>query len=295
MQTGFGFTSTAAEVLADLDLGGLRAVVTGGDRGVGLATARALASAGADVVLAVDDLDAGRRAVQSNGRPWAEVRAIDLADLASTRRFASEWQGPLHMLVLGAELRGAPQRKLSHAGWELQLAANYLGHFALSVGLRRALADANGARVVSVSSSAHLLAPVLFDDPRFDFLPYDPWLAYAQSKTACILLAVAAGRRWAADGVQVNACNPGPPDIPLWPCDGDPPQRSKTAEQAAAMSVLLAASPTVTGVTGRYFENGAEAPVVSQRPEDASGGVAPYALNAANAERLWTTALGAIG
>ena len=91
----------------------------------------------------------------------------------------------------------------------MQFATNHLGHFALALGLHDALAAAGGARIVSVSSAAHLRSPVVFDDIHFAFRPYDPWLAYGQSKTANVLFAVEATRRWAGDGITANALMPG--------------------------------------------------------------------------------------
>ncbi|MET0937039.1 MAG: hypothetical protein ABWX83_13685, partial [Luteibacter sp.] len=159
--------------------------------------------------------------------------------------------------------------------------------------LQDALAAAQGARVVSVSSSGNLIAPVLFDDLHFDFLPYDPLVAYGQSKSACALLAVEASRRWAGEGIFTNALNPGAIATNLQKHTGGlktPPERRKTAAQGAATSVLLAASPWLEGVGGRYFEDCNEAPVVTKRPADYSG-VAHYAVNAVNAQRLWEVAL----
>jgi NAD(P)-dependent dehydrogenase (short-subunit alcohol dehydrogenase family) len=83
---------------------------------------------------------------------------------------------------------GAPRMERTPEGWEMQFATNFLGHFALTVGLHKALAAAEGARIVSVSSSGNLIAPVIFDDLHFNFLPYEPFVAYGQSKTACALL-----------------------------------------------------------------------------------------------------------
>ena len=134
-----------------------------------------------------------------------------------------------------------------------------------------------------------MIAPVIFDDLHFDFLPYDPSVAYGPSKTACVLLAVEATRRWARDGILANALNPGAIATNLQRHTGGlktPIERRKTTAQGAATSVLLAASPLLNGIGGRYFEDCNEAPVVRKRPVDFSGGVALYALDPANAERL---------
>jgi NAD(P)-dependent dehydrogenase (short-subunit alcohol dehydrogenase family) len=175
----------------------------------------------------------------------------------------------------------------------MQFATNFLGHFALTLGLYDALAAADGARVVSVSSSANMIAPVLFDDLHFDFMPYAPLVAYGQSKTAAVLLAVEATRRWAGDGIVANALNPGAIATNLQRHTGGlqtPPERRKSPGQGAATSALLAGSPLIEGIGGRYFEDCREAETVARRPTDFSGGVAPYALDAENAARLWRIA-----
>jgi NAD(P)-dependent dehydrogenase (short-subunit alcohol dehydrogenase family) len=153
---------------------------------------------------------------------------------------------------------------------------------------------AEGARIVSVSSAAHLRSPVIFDDLNFAFREYTPFLAYGQSKTANVLFAVGATARWAHDGITANALMPGgiatnlqrhtPGMIEQARAAG---VRLKTAEQGAATSILVATSPDLEGVGGRYYEDCAEATVVERRGEWGGGGVAPYALDADNADRLW--------
>ena len=124
-----------------------------------------------------------------------------------------------------------PELERTPAGWEMQFATNFLGHFALTLGLRDALVAANGARVVCLSSSAHMFAPVFFDDPHFAFIPYAPFVAYGQSKTACALMALGLTRRWANDGIRANAVNPGAIATGLQRHTGGmqtPPERRKT-------------------------------------------------------------------
>ncbi len=143
-----------------------------------------------------------------------------------------------------------PELERTAEGWEMQFATNFMGHFALTVGLHDALAEADGARIVSVSSSGNLFSPVVFDDLHFDFRPYDPLLAYGQSKTAEALLAVEATRRWSGEGIYANALNPGAIATGLQKHTGGlrtPKERQKTAQQGAATSVLLAASPLLDG------------------------------------------------
>jgi len=190
-------------------------------------------------------------------------------------------------------------------GWELQFATNHLGHFALAAGLRPSLAagaaqpgQPGTARVVSVSSVGHVNGEVLFDDVNFERHPYDQWAAYSQSKTANVLFAVAAARRWAASGITANALNPGRitstgllrhvDPASLAPQSFDPSGRTgvsvKDIPQGAAASVLLAASPLVEGVTGKYFEDCQEA---GPHEPGVRRGVAGYALDPERADRLW--------
>ena len=299
IRTPFGAESTAADVIAGVDLTSKRSIVTGAASGIGLETARALASAGADVTLAVRDTDAGRRVaadiVASTGNQGVHVARLDLADLASVASFVAAWVGPLDILVDNAGIMATPELRTAE-GWELQFATNHLGHFALTTGLHDALAAAQHARVVVVSSVGHVNGEVLFDDIDFTEHPYDAWAAYAQSKTANILFAVAAAKRWAGDGITVNALNPGrivgtnlSRHMATPPATFDPKGTTgvsaKNIEQGAATSVLLAASPFVEGATGRYFEDCQEAtPFVP----GVRRGIADHALDPAKAERLWT-------
>jgi NAD(P)-dependent dehydrogenase (short-subunit alcohol dehydrogenase family) len=187
-------------------------------------------------------------------------------------------------------------------GFELQFATNHLGHFALAAGLHRALAAAGGARIVSVSSRAHLRSPVIFDDIHFLNRAYEPWDAYAQSKTANVLFAVEASRRWESDGITANALQPGTvrSNLQRYITDDDLERTRthieddsgsfhwKTPEQGAATAVLLATSPLLDGIGGRYFEDCNEA---GPSQPGTGRGVAPYALDPDAAARLWEISL----
>ncbi|MGU3498126.1 SDR family NAD(P)-dependent oxidoreductase [Mycobacterium sp. C31M] len=286
-----------------MDLAGKRAVVTGASSGIGVETARALAGAGAAVTLAVRDIARGAEVAAdistTTGNDRVEVAPIELADPSSVDAFVQTWSGPLHILVNNAGIMAIPQRTLTAYDQELHFATNHLGHFRLAVGLRPALAAAAGARIVSVSSAGNLLSPVNFDDLNYSFIPYDGISAYGQSKTANVLFAVGVGQRWADDGITANALMPGAIATgltrhmgPGWFDDqtDSMPMKAKTPEQGAATSVLLAASPLVEGVTGRYFEDVNEAETVTERGDGGSG-VAPYAVDRGNAERLWNVSL----
>jgi NAD(P)-dependent dehydrogenase (short-subunit alcohol dehydrogenase family) len=294
----FTATSTAAEVTAGIDLHGTRAIVTGGSSGIGIETARALARAGAAVTLAVRDPGAGRRvATEINAgldRELVTVAPLDLIDPDSPRRLAEQWgTTPLHVLIGNAGIMAPPLQR-TPAGWESQFAINHLGHFALASALHDALAAAGGARIVSVSSRGHLRSPVDFDDINFTERAYDPWLAYGQSKTANVLFAVEATRRWAAEGITANAVHPGGiwtnlvrylPDDLRESLRTDPDAQYKTPEQGAATSVFVATSPLLDGSGGRYFEDCNQAVRYTGGPERV--GVADYALDPDAARRLW--------
>jgi NAD(P)-dependent dehydrogenase (short-subunit alcohol dehydrogenase family) len=289
MTTPFGAQTTAAEVLKGVDLTGKRAIVTGGASGIGVETARALAKAGADVTIAVRDLEAGRQTAKIID---VQTAHLDLADLDSVATFVADWDGPLHILVNNAGMMASPEAHTPE-GWEMQFATNHLGHFALATGLYPALRAAGGARVVSVSSSAHQRSPVVFDDIQFAHRPYEPWAAYGQSKTANVLFAVEATRRWAGDGILINALHPGGirtnlqryvSDEELNRLRGTNSPAWKTPEQGAATSVLAAASPLLDGVSGRYLEDCNEA---GPHQPGTRRGVAAYALDPEAAARLW--------
>ena len=187
-------------------------------------------------------------------------------------------------------------------GWELQLATNHLGHFALMLGLHDALRAAGGAKVVSVSSSGHGGSPIVIDDLHFERRPYDPGSAYAQSKTANVLLAVEATRRWAAEGITADAVMPGgimtrlqrhwDPEV-LRTVAEQAAQAGfvpKTPEQGAATSVLVATSPALAGAGGRYYDDCAEAALVHD-VVDGLHGVVAHALDPVAVERLWEVSL----
>lgn len=313
--TPFSARSTALDVVDGVSLEGVRAVVTGASSGLGVETARALAAAGAAVTLAVRDPVRGREIAADIGRmraaPPLAVAELDLADHASTARFAAQWEGPLHILVNNAGVVTSGLERTVD-GWELQFATNHLGHFVLTTGLHRALADGaaerGGARVVALSSGAHMRSPVRFDDIHFTSRPYDPQIAYAQSKTANVLFAVELTRRWSALGVFANAVNPGGVRTGLQRNFSAQQRASldaaeaagvftyKTPEQGAATTLVAAVAPQFDRVGGRYLDDGQEAPTVPDDAELAGNAhaVKAWALDPDAAERLWIASLGLV-
>jgi NAD(P)-dependent dehydrogenase (short-subunit alcohol dehydrogenase family) len=185
---------------ADLpDQTGRTVVVTGGNSGIGRQTAAALAAVGARVVLAVRDPGRGAEAARSMTGD-VEVRVLDLADLASVRRFADGWEGPLDVLVNNAGLMAVPHQRTAD-GFELQFGTNHLGHFALT----NLLLDRVTARVVTVSSGLHRRGEIVLDDLNWERRRYSPYGAYGQSKLANLLFTLELQRRLEADGSPVRA------------------------------------------------------------------------------------------
>ncbi len=307
--TPFTASSTAADVLDGHDLSGLRAVVTGASSGLGAESARALVAAGAEVTLAVRDVRAGaaaaRAIARSVGAPPPPVAVLDLADRPSVARFVDSWTGPLHLLHANAGVVTGGLERTSE-GWELQFATNHLGHFALATGLHRALAegaaDRGEARIVPVSSTAHMRADVDFDDLHFERRDYDPQIAYAQSKTANSLFAVGATQRWARDGIVANSANPGGVATGLQRNFTRRQKESlavaeaagvfayKTVEQGAATSMVAAVAGQLAHSGGHYLDDCQEAYRVSNDADlaDHPHGVKAWALDRARADRLWS-------
>ncbi|MET7410011.1 SDR family NAD(P)-dependent oxidoreductase [Streptomyces parvulus] len=309
ISTAFTARSTADEVLRGVDLAGVRTIVTGASSGLGIETARALAAAGAEVTLAVRNTTAGEAVAEAIEKSTEGIRPrvvrLDLADRTSVTRLVHAWNGPLHLLINNAGVvTGGLER--THDGWELQFATNHLGHFALATGLHDALAlgaaDRDGARIVSVSSTAHMRSGIDFDDLHFERRGYDPQIAYAQSKTANSLFAVEATRLWASDGIVANAVNPGGIATGLQR-NFTPEQKEslaaaeaagvftyKTVEQGAATSIVAAVTPEFARSGGHYLDDAQEAYTV---PNDADlaqhpHGVKEWALDPTIAKRLWS-------
>ncbi|MBB2748194.1 UNVERIFIED_ORG: NAD(P)-dependent dehydrogenase (short-subunit alcohol dehydrogenase family) [Microbispora rosea subsp. rosea] len=296
-----GRDRTALEVVAGVDLSGREAVVTGGSGGIGFETARALAAAGARVVIAGRNRERGEAAAMeltalAGGGPVV-FRHLDLASLASVRGWADRHNatGKLcHILVANAAVMAPPPAR-TEDGFELQFGTNHLGHFAFVTGLVPSLLRADGARVIVLSSSAHRRSDVDFDDPNYLARPYDRWQAYGQSKTANALFAVAFDARYAASGVTANAVMPGAIATGLqrhmsaaersargWPNAG-----WKTPEQGAATTVWAATAPELSGAGGRYLEDCSVAGPWRGEGPPPRGHYLPYAMDAGRADRLW--------
>jgi NAD(P)-dependent dehydrogenase (short-subunit alcohol dehydrogenase family) len=298
LPSGYGEATTAREVLGDRRLDGVVAVVTGGYAGVGLETTRALAGAGATVIVPARSPDKARTALA--GMPRVELEALDLFDPATVDAFAARFLAsgrPLHLLVNNAGIMAPPLAR-DRRGYESQFATNHLGHFQLTARLWPALRQANGARVVSLSSRGHAFADVDLDDPNFERRAYDKWKAYGQSKTANALFAITLDERGAVHGVRAFSVHPGAvmtelsrsiPADELAAIHAAPRNAAtffKTPAQGAATSVWCATSPQLGGLGGVYCE---DVDIAVAVPADfaAPSGVRPWAMDRERAERLW--------
>ena len=298
--SGFGLRTGAADVLVGLDLTGKVAIVTGGYSGLGLETTRALAEAGATVIVPARTPEKAKAALA--GIANVEQAALDLANPASIDAFAEGFLAsgrPLHILINNAAIMASPLMRDAR-GYEAQFATNHLGHFQLTARLWPALKAANGARVVSLSSIGHRRSPVNLDDPSFETGAYDKWESYGRAKSANSLFAVGLDRRGQAHGVRALAVHPGGIMTDLqrfmpeeekrafgWiDEEGRVNERFKTPAQGAATSVWCATSPQLDGKGGVYCE---DCDVAEAVPADAQtwNGVRPWAIDPDTADRLW--------
>jgi NAD(P)-dependent dehydrogenase (short-subunit alcohol dehydrogenase family) len=208
----FGHDSTALEVVLGHDLSGKNVLITGASSGIGFETARALLLAGANVVMAVRDVQRGevaaRRLRDDTGNPNAYVLLLDLGSMASIKVAAQSYRtlwNKLDIMVNNAGVMATPPG-ITDDGFELQFGTNHLGHFALTSLLTPALLDSAPARVVVLSSGAHRRSDIVWDDIQFQHRAYDKWLSYGQSKTANALFAVGFNRRYSGEGSPPTRC-----------------------------------------------------------------------------------------
>ncbi len=306
--SGFPAASTAADVIAGIDMSGKNVIVTGGHAGLGLETTRTLSRAGAYVMVAARDPERARPALAGLDR--VEVGQLDLVDPNAIDAFAARWLAtsrPLHVLVNCAGASGGPTHDAR--GYETQFATNHLGHFQLTRALLPALQAAHGARVVNVTSGAHRFGVIRWDDPNFA-TGHDRRAAYAQSKAANVLFTVELNHRYASDGIRAYAVHPGVVvGTKLNASAGeaalramglideaghpiiDPAVGKKTPQQGASTIVFAATSPLLAGIGGVYLKDNDIAPIDDEPkpltadhiPSDAMS----HTLDPQSAKRLW--------
>jgi NAD(P)-dependent dehydrogenase (short-subunit alcohol dehydrogenase family) len=299
--TRFGWDATAEQVARAADLTGRVAIVTGASSGIGVETSRALALAGADVVLAVRDVAAGEtvaHAIAPVARGRLDVRHLDLSDLESVAAFASGVSGPVDLLIANAGVSNTPDSHLPN-GLEVRFATNHLGHFLLAQLLYDGMVH-RGARIVVVSSAAHKGSPVRLDDLQWRAREHSWGAAYGESKSANILFAQEATRRWKQHRIVANAILPGSALTRLQRHHGEELKRAigfideegrpnpmlKTVAQAAATTVWAATAAELQGRGGLVLEDCDEAPAAGPAVHAWSGFDASVA-DPETASRLW--------
>lgn len=303
----FNARTQSGEVIQGIDLRGKTAIVTGGASGLGVETVRALAAAGAHIVMPVRSRDKGERVAADirslTGNKAIEVADMDLAVYDSVRTFADGFVksgSPLHILINNAGIMATPERRIM-GNIESQFGTNHLGHMVLTCHLLPALLKGAPSRVVELSSIGHRRAPVNFEDPNFERHPYDKWEAYGQAKTANSLFAIELNRRLEGRGINAYAVHPGGIMTNLqrdmskeeikafgWVDDeGRVNERFKTPAGGASTSVWCATSPLLASGGGFYCED-CNIAVAVPADDTTFTGVRPWAIDPEAAKRLWS-------
>ncbi|GAB4028477.1 SDR family NAD(P)-dependent oxidoreductase [Spirosoma gilvum] len=310
--TGFNAQSTTNDVIRGINLTGKVAIVTGGNAGIGVETTRTLVAAGATVIVPARDVE--KAAKNLAGIERVEIEAMDMMEPASIDAFAEKILAsgrPLHILINNAGIMWVPLQR-DQRGIESQLATNYIGQFHLTANLWPALKQANGARVVNVSSLGHHMASFDFADPNFEHRDYETLQAYGQSKTASNLFALELDNRAKEFNVRAYSVHPGSiagtelgrsASMELWKqmgfLDEDGNMRPeilaglKTIPQGAATSVWAATNPLLNNLGGVYCEDGDIAELLPADPSIPTKaklhqcGVQQYSLDEVSAKRLW--------
>lgn len=304
----FGHGTQALEVVEGIDLSGKTAIVTGGSSGLGVETARALAQAGARVILPVRSRQAGEDAAadirKTTGNDKIGVADMDLGNWHSVRAFADSFVAtgqPLHILINNAGIMATPDRRIM-GDVESQFGTNHLGHMLFTCRLAPALIKGAPARVVCLSSIGHRRTGIRFEDPNFTKEPYDKWAAYGQSKSANSLFAIELNRRLEPKGINAYAVHPGGIMTNLqrdmaaaeikamgWIDEktGKPRDGFKTPAGGASTALWCATSPLLAAGGGVYCE---DCNIAELKPADdpTFTGVRAWAIDADAAKRLWS-------
>ena len=298
----FGYRSTAGEVIDGIDLSGRCVVVTGGYSGIGTETVRAIAAAGAQVIVGARRTGQAHDVLDALDGEIA-ILPLDLADPASIDAFAEAVAGrtdTIDILINNAAIMASPLARDAR-GYEMQFATNHLGHFQLTARLWPLLLAGGGARVVALSSIGHRLHGLDLDDPNFERRDYDKWLAYGQAKSANALFALQLDKLGESRGVRAFAVHPGGIATPLqrhltmeeqramgwYDEDGNVHEAFKSTEEGAATTVWCAVSPLLEGKGGVYCED-CEVAVAADPEKPRAGGYYPHIRDENLAGKLWT-------
>ena len=306
ISSGFDATSTTSDVIKGINLKGKIVIVTGGNTGIGLETTKTLANAGATVIVPARDVEKAKKNLE--GIKNVEIEIMDIMNPDSIDAFAQKFllsNRPLHLLINNAGIMWVPLRRDSR-GIESQLATNYLGQFHLTARLFPALKNANGARVINVSSLGHQMASFDFEDPNFLQREYETLQAYGQSKTASNLFSLELDNRAKAFNVRAYSLHPGSiagtelgreASLELFQKMGfldengnllpEVAARLKSIPQGAATTVWCATSPLLDNIGGVYCEDNDIGPLSNNMDSAGSYGVEPYSLDETNAKKIW--------
>jgi len=307
-KSGFHSKTNADEITNGIDLNEKIAIVTGGYSGIGLETTRELVASGAKVIIPAKRTEV---AVQNlEGIVSKEnIVEMDLGNLNSVKKFTEDFKesfGKLDLLINNAGIMACPETRIGN-GWESQFAVNHIGHFLLTKELMDTMAENDSARFVSLSSSAHSLTGILWDDIHFQNNPYDKWMAYGQSKTASSLIAIEFHRRMLDKGVSGFSVHPGGILTPLqrhlqkeemvalgWMDENGSPSEMaknffKTTSQGASTTLWCATSSSLNGIGGVFCEDCDIAKRKNEVDESLQRyfGVADWAVDTEEASKLW--------
>jgi len=315
INSGFGAASTTDDIIKGIDLTEKTVIVTGGYAGIGLETVKALALAGAKIIVPARNTEKAKKNLE--GIANVEVEFMDLMSPRSIDEFAEKFMASsevLHLLINNAGIMWVPLER-DERGYESQLSTNYLGHFQLTARLWGALVKAHGARVVNVSSWGHHFSSFIFEDPNFLNREFESFSAYGQSKTASILFSLELDNRGKNAGVRSYSLHPGiisetelGRNVPhedlvnygIFDENGkvinNPSKGLKSLSQGASTTVWCAVSSQLNHIGGVYCENADIAKLDNSQQGDSEENmdgstmmkdVMPFALEEKAAKKLW--------
>ena len=301
-RSAFGAKTTTDEVLDGIDLTGITVLITGGTSGLGAETARAMAARGADVTITARTPAKGQATVDqiktSTGKTIA-VEALELGSGTSIRAFAQRINSTgrkIDILINNAGIMACPEGT-TEDGFEMQFGTNHLGHFLMTCLIAPSLSD--GGRVVVLSSSAHQMSNVMFDDIDMKKGGYERWKSYGQSKTANALFAVELNRRLAARNIEVFSVHPGVIGTGLTkhlrirdflmfiPMMLTGAVKRKSIPAGAATQCFAGTAPEIVGQGGSFLADCKIAEISPEKKNDMTV-VWPYAIDPEAAKRLWS-------